>query len=138
MSNSPSMFSLKELFSNGDKYLVPVYQRNYTWEKFHLQQLVQDIWDSCSNTPDRNYYIGTLVVYKTSGGLYETIDGQQRLTTINIMLCALRNEIEKKNGSFTWFRGVNLAYQLREKASSSLQRLYEHLDPSIELSLIHI
>ncbi|MGM9774538.1 MAG: DUF262 domain-containing protein [Candidatus Egerieousia sp.] len=132
MSNSPSMFSLKELFSNGDKYLVPVYQRNYTWEKFHLQQLVQDIWDSCSNTPDRNYYIGTLVVYKTSGGLYETIDGQQRLTTINIMLCALRNEIEKKNGSFTWFRGVNLAYQLREKASSSLQRLYEHLDPSIE------
>ena len=62
MSNSPSMFSLKELFSNGDKYLVPVYQRNYTWEKFHLQQLVQDIWDSCSNTPDRNYYIGNLVV----------------------------------------------------------------------------
>lgn len=135
MLNNSDMFSLKELFSKGDKYIIPIYQRNYAWEKTHLQQLVQDVWDSCLNThkKDRNYYIGTLVVYKTSQNLYETIDGQQRLTTINIILCALQNEIEKKRNPFPWFNGVNLAYQLREKASSSLQQLYEHVDPlSIE------
>ena len=130
MSNNPSMFSLKELFSNGDRYIIPIYQRNYAWEQSHLQQLIQDVWDSCLHAPDRNYYIGTLVVYNTPQGFYETIDGQQRLTTINIMLCAMQNEIEKENGSFPWFTGVNLTYQLREKASSSLKKLYEHVDPS--------
>lgn len=124
------MFSLKELFSNGDRYIIPIYQRNYAWEQSHLQQLIQDVWDSCLHAPDRNYYIGTLVVYNTPQGFYETIDGQQRLTTINIMLCAMQNEIEKENGSFPWFTGVNLTYQLREKASSSLKKLYEHVDPS--------
>lgn len=129
MSNNITMFSIKELFSKGDMYIIPIYQRNFSWEQSHLQQLVQDVWDSCRHAPNRNYYLGTLVVHKNAQKLYETIDGQQRLTTINIILCAMLNEIEEDN-TFSWFKGVNLTYQLRQRASSSLKQLYEHINPS--------
>lgn len=131
------MFSIQELFFNQDQYIIPLYQRNYAWEQFHLQQLIQDIWDSCLHAPERNYYIGTLVVYHTPQGLYEIVDGQQRLTTINILLCAMQNEIEDKDVRYSWFKGVNLTYQFRENASFSLKKLYEHIDPS-NIEDVHI
>ena len=137
MSNNPTMFSIQELFFNQDQYIIPLYQRNYAWEQFHLQQLIQDIWDSCLHAPERNYYIGTLVVYHTPQGLYEIVDGQQRLTTINILLCAMQNEIEDKDVRYSWFKGVNLTYQFRENASFSLKKLYEHIDPS-NIEDVHI
>lgn len=130
MSNNPSMFSIQKLFSNGERYIIPIYQRNYDWEQTHLHQLIQDIWDNCNQSNGRNYYIGILVAHRTPQGLYQTIDGQQRLTTINIMLCAMQNEIEKQDNSYPWFKDVNLTYQFRDSASSSLKKLYEHVDPS--------
>lgn len=130
MSNNPGMLSIQELFSSGDRYTIPLYQRNYAWEHFHLQQLIQDIWDCCLHAPKRHYYIGTLVVYRTLQDAYEVIDGQQRLTTINIMLCAMKNKIEKVTNPYSWFQSVNIIYEFREKASTLLNRLYENAELS--------
>ena len=74
-----------------EKYEVPIYQRNYSWSRKQIEQLIDDIWgifeNSCSGH-EENYYIGTLIVNRR-GNLYEVVDGQQRLTTLFLLLSYL-------------------------------------------------
>lgn len=132
MLNKSSMHSVKDLFSEGQQYIIPIYQRNYAWQLPELRQLIQDIWDNYRYNPERNYYIGTLVVYPTPNGL-ETVDGQQRLTTLNIILSAMKNEInvnqEDDKSVYDWFKRSNLDFEFRKKASDLLKNLYDHIDP---------
>jgi uncharacterized protein (UPF0305 family) len=91
--------TIGSLFSSTDKYLIPIYQRNYEWEDKQIIQLIEDIKDYYVEEEDKQYYIGTLVVnYRKnqSGQFYETIDGQQRLTTFNLLICALRELLKEK------------------------------------------
>ena len=67
-------------------YKIPIYQRNYAWEREEIYALIKDVYDSLKKPV---YYIGTLVTYKRDENIFEVIDGQQRLTTIYIILKAL-------------------------------------------------
>ncbi len=67
-----------------DDYVVPIYQRNYAWGEEQIGQLLQDIYDASQNE-DSNYFIGSLVVLLRTDGVYEVIDGQQRLTTFHLI-----------------------------------------------------
>ena len=67
-------------------YKIPIYQRNYAWGREEIFALIKDVYDSLEKSV---YYIGTLVTYKREENIYEVIDGQQRLTTIYIILKAL-------------------------------------------------
>lgn len=76
---------------NIEHYHIPKYQREYTWGKNNWEALINDIGD---NDPD--YFIGSLIVVKHSDDLrpaeekiYQVIDGQQRLTTISILLASI-------------------------------------------------
>lgn len=75
--------TLSDIFSN--RYVVPLYQRNFAWRTDEIQQLLQDIWDAFQKSNTGNYYIGSLVVMKRHNGDYEVIDGQQRLTVISLI-----------------------------------------------------
>ena len=80
---------VKPLKINGlldnDKYIIPIYQRNYAWEDKEISILIQDLGNACQKSKD-NYYIGSLVVYKRENGDFEVIDGQQRLTTLTLIM----------------------------------------------------
>ena len=82
--------SIKDIyFSNKGTsilYKIPIYQRNYAWEREEIHALIKDVYDSLEKPV---YYIGTLVTYKRDENVFEVIDGQQRLTTIYIILKAL-------------------------------------------------
>ena len=91
-----------------DNYTIPIYQRNYAWEAKEIEQLIQDIMDYASAHPEKNYYIGTLVVAQNNGG-FDTIDGQQRLTTLSILSSVIKNEY---NG-LDWFNGLNIRFASR-------------------------
>lgn len=67
------------------KYCIPLYQRDYAWEEKQIIQLIEDIDDV---NLDENYYIGSLIV-ACHDGLYEVVDGQQRLTTLFLLLSYL-------------------------------------------------
>ena len=67
-------------------YKIPIYQRNYAWGREEIYALIKDVHDSLKKPV---YYIGTLVTYKRDENIFEVIDGQQRLTTIYIILKAL-------------------------------------------------
>lgn len=104
--------SIDEIY-NGDKaiYEIPIYQRNYAWEKDEISALIQDIFDAYT-TKKKNYFIGTLVSFHKGDQVYEVIDGQQRLTTINLVLSAL--EISLKN---------KLTYRARKKSNDTIQSI---------------
>lgn len=95
---------------NGDKatYEVPIYQRNYAWGKDEISALVQDVYDAYVKQKE-TYFIGTLVTFHKGDQVYEVIDGQQRLTTINITLGAM--EISTQN---------KLTYRARKKSNDTI------------------
>lgn len=106
--------SIEELFVGGKKsvYEIPIYQRNYAWEKDEITTLVQDVYDAYKNDVNRPYYIGTLVSYHKGDRVFEIIDGQQRLTTLRILLDAL--EITPNN---------KLTYRARKKSDDTLKSI---------------
>lgn len=83
MSNNNLGRSIAEIFS--DRYVIPIYQRNFAWRTDEIQQLLQDIFDAYGKDHEGYYYIGSLVVLKRHTGEYEVIDGQQRLTVLSLI-----------------------------------------------------
>lgn len=81
--------SITEAFKNF-YYVVPPYQREYVWEEKNVSQLLNDVYDEYINDRNSEYFIGSIVVNKRNDGTYEVIDGQQRITTLFISLCALK------------------------------------------------
>ncbi|MEP3524003.1 MAG: DUF262 domain-containing HNH endonuclease family protein [Hyphomicrobiales bacterium] len=72
-------------------YVVPDYQREYVWSEKQITQLLEDINEQIDSSSSE-YFIGTILVSQRDGekGHYDVIDGQQRLTTTFLILCALR------------------------------------------------
>src|SRR5215213_5485504 len=72
-------------------YIIPDYQREYVWTDKEVQQLLEDINEQIDAGGGREYFIGTVLVSPTAQkNHYEVIDGQQRLTTFFLLLCALK------------------------------------------------
>lgn len=73
-------------------YVVPDYQREYVWTDKEVHQLLEDIDEQVDNGSTSEYFIGTVLVSPTAQkNHYEVIDGQQRLTTFFLLLCALKH-----------------------------------------------
>jgi hypothetical protein len=87
-------YSIQEAF-NQCFYIVPDYQREYVWTEKEVQQLMDDIDEQLAADGRREYFIGTVLVSPTpQRNHFEVIDGQQRLTTLFLLLCALRQRIQ--------------------------------------------
>ena len=73
-----------------ERYVVPLYQRNFAWTEDQIGQLLQDLYDHSPNGylgkgECDNYYLGSLVLLQRRDGIWEVIDGQQRLTALHII-----------------------------------------------------
>ncbi len=112
---------------NGDKviYEVPIYQRNYAWEKDEISTLIQDVYDAYTSKRS-NYFVGTLVTYHKGDQIYEVIDGQQRLTTINLVLGALGITCQNK-----------LTYRARKKSNDTIQSIPDFEIDEKDLGIIN-
>ncbi len=82
--------------SQEKQFVIPIYQRVYSWEKEQCKQLWDDIIKTGGNDQMNGHFIGSIVfvqdgIYTTSHNELLIIDGQQRLTTITLLLIALRN-----------------------------------------------
>ena len=95
--------TISDLFNDKNKcnYIIPIYQRNYAWGNDEISSLLQDIKNASEKNKkqDKNYYIGSLVVYRRENGDFEVIDGQQRLTTLTLIMHYL-GELSFRNVSF--------------------------------------
>lgn len=125
--------TIRDLLSEG-KYIIPIYQRNYDWGERESLQLIQDIADYAvdPSKEQNNYYLGSLVVFiRNKDGLecFETIDGQQRLTTLTILMCVLKDVINendklKDRVDFSWFTDGHLIYDHRPESVEALKLLF--------------
>jgi len=86
-----------QFLEGSDKsFIIPVYQRDYSWTKVNCQKLWEDL-TSLSLNNKTDYFLGTIVAIGSGFQEYTIIDGQQRLTTISILLIALQKFLEKKD-----------------------------------------
>jgi uncharacterized protein with ParB-like and HNH nuclease domain len=96
--------SIKDLFqSSKADFLIPDYQRPYAWEEKECQTLWDDIFAFAFPDNDYNkfnkdkdeYFLGPIVTFKNVAGKMEVIDGQQRLTTLMLLLRAFYSRYSK-------------------------------------------
>lgn len=130
MSNDINSYSVKALLRDGNRYLVPMYQRNYAWGEGEINQLVQDVLDyqQKKQTKDKKqtYYIGTLVVYERQDGRFEVIDGQQRFTTLTLLAFALKRMASADTSiDMAWYKDSNLDFESRVKSTETFNALIQ-------------
>ncbi len=79
--------SLREVLSNGKKYFVPKFQRDYSWENEHWEIFWEDI-ENVLQGENEYHYMGYLVLQEAEQNQFKIIDGQQRLTTFSLLVLA--------------------------------------------------
>lgn len=84
--------SLADLFENELFYEIPSFQRPFSWDKDNFQELVDDLWDTEFDT---EYFLGSIVYY-AEDKTRMVVDGQQRLTSLMILLACIRDLIENQ------------------------------------------
>jgi hypothetical protein len=97
-SNAPKIesqdLSIGALFK--DFYSVPDFQREYVWQREQVERLLQDLYEEFYDEKGRilsgpEYFLGSIVACKSEDGTFQLIDGQQRITTLYLILCVLRD-----------------------------------------------
>ena len=122
MNEKTELYNIEKLFE--EKYIIPIYQRNFEWGESEIRQLILDIYDYSVDNYDKDYYIGTLIVYDRKNN-FEIIDGQQRLTTLCILLSLIKNEYEDKYKKYiTENYNLNLTFDSRKNSTETLKTLF--------------
>lgn len=114
----PQEFCVENVFK-GTEYVVPIYQRNYAWTKDEIN----DINDVPDDFKDK-YYLGSLIVNQLGANVFEVIDGQQRLTTLYLLLSFLNNDSVNKS---------SLRFEARKKSNKTLHDIDAIKDTKSEL-----
>ena len=112
VTNLPIIGENDNIFDTEMEYIIPLYQRAYAWEDKQLTQLIEDIEDVAEND---KYYIGALIVSEQNGK-YEVVDGQQRLTSLYLLLNCLGIKTKP-----------TLTFACREKSNYTLRNIEELL-----------
>lgn len=113
MKIEPSLITVEKL--SNSFYVVPDYQREYVWKcDEHIAQFLEDIHQAASY--DDSYFIGSMITVERPDGRYDVIDGQQRLTTIILCLCALSHILKDYEDKASYIRQIrakvnNLLYE---------------------------
>lgn len=93
--------SVKELLSNGakEKFLIPEYQRPYAWTEEQVITLFEDLVEYTNNQNESSYFLGCIVSFSNENKEQEIIDGQQRITTLFLLLRAIHKKLQKMSDS---------------------------------------
>lgn len=116
---------ISEVLLSEDKYIVPLYQREFAWTEDEIQQLIEDIYENYTINPNGSYFIGSLVLIKRQDKLYEVIDGQQRLTILSILAKYIEPETYKE---------CHLTYDSREEVCEFLKQYYSNFDKKLSVN----
>jgi hypothetical protein len=111
-------------------WVVPVYQRCYSWEEAQVRQLLEDLWYAFDNESDKDYYLGNVVVAQSKDNETHLIDGQQRLTTLMLIGMVMGQSW----GSFVWSssKTIRLSYAIRPGEQAFLKQFA--MNPELDLA----
>lgn len=108
-------------------FIIPPFQRNYEWSTQQCEELFDDLIQAYKN--DKSHYLGNIVYYlgQNSGATFQEfilVDGQQRITTVLLLLCALRDSTDDEevkqsiDGDYLTNRTQNEKYRIRLKQTA--------------------
>lgn len=97
--NAKEGYIVRFLDGSDKKFVIPVYQRPYSWNKGNCQLLIKDLEEVIKYNYPSHFFGSIVYVENEIGGCneYIIIDGQQRITTISLLLLAIRNYIADNN-----------------------------------------
>ncbi len=131
--------------SQEKQFVIPIYQRVYSWEKEQCKQLWDDIIKTGGNDQIEGHFIGSIVfvhdgIYTTNYNELLIIDGQQRLTTITLLLTALRDHLSDEDEFLEKFshQKIQNRYLINsdEKGDKKFKLILSEPDRDTLLSLI--
>jgi uncharacterized protein with ParB-like and HNH nuclease domain len=99
---------IRQVLESGT-YLIPRFQRPFSWDKDN----VEEFWIDSTAEVKKDYFIGSFVSYNITSSSYGLVDGQQRLTTITIALCAIRDKFIEL-GNIALGNGVHRLIETRD------------------------
>ena len=82
--------NIDKIFCNDYQFEIPVFQRPYAWEKDQVDELLDDLLFAMRRDEKEDYFLGSVVLIKGDDPSSQVVDGQQRLTTLTMLLCVLR------------------------------------------------
>ena len=92
------LIPFKQLFVNNRQFIVPEYQRGYSWEEKQRADLLEDIERIYESDNDYTHFTGTIVAAQNDdSGLFEIVDGQQRLTSLFMLCKVLNNDLKRRD-----------------------------------------
>ena len=118
--------SVEKIFSNGRIYNIPEYQRGYKWSEKDVNALLNDIDNFKVDEKDNSkfYCLQNITIKKQNDNIYEVIDGQQRLTTLSILLSYLgKIGLLKENDKY------KIKYSIRDESEKFLYELLKESNP---------
>jgi len=92
--------NILDLITSAPQFSVPIYQRNYTWPKSKVEKLLHDLTSAGRRSSDRLHYLGAINYVESGMGSitnrqpFHIVDGQQRLTTVSLILAAIADLLE--------------------------------------------
>lgn len=99
---------VRQILESGT-YVIPRFQRPFSWDKDNIDEF----WNDSTSEVKKDYFIGAFVTYNISSSVYGVVDGQQRLTTITIALCAIRDKY-RELGQLALAKGVHRLIETRD------------------------
>lgn len=91
-------YQLSKIFSEEFDYYIPAYQRPYAWTEEETETLFDDLWDFFQTEESDNYFLGSIVLIKEDEKPHaDVIDGQQRLTTLTILIAVIASYLTGDN-----------------------------------------
>lgn len=103
-----------ESLLDGSFFHIPRFQRPYSWD----DENISEFWNDLVINKGEDYFIGSMVVFKKTKQQFGVVDGQQRLTTITILLCVIRDEF-KKLGNKNFAEGLHQLVERKDRDNQS-------------------
>ncbi|EAH5485275.1 TPA: DUF262 domain-containing protein [Campylobacter lari] len=115
--------SINDLF--GLNFVIPSYQRGYRWDETQVRDLLEDIWNFCEKEDDKKdsfYCLQPIIVkkYEQDEKKYKLVDGQQRLTTIYMILSHFKLYMDDSR-----YESFKIEYETREDSKDFLENIQE-------------
>ena len=114
------------LLSGDDKqFIIPVYQRAYSWKKENCIQLMKDLKDVCEYNYDSHFFGSIVYVSQNNGACdeYIIIDGQQRITTVSLLLLAIRNYLKENEDAVSGLNPDKISAYLTDEFAEDEKKL---------------
>jgi hypothetical protein len=123
-----------------ESFFIPSYQRGYRWGATQIEDLLTDIWDyykfhtnSSTEKAGKYYCLQPLVVKRRPDNAWEILDGQQRITTIYLIMKCLENELKVRKGSL-----YTISYETRTEVNNSFLLTLDDKNRNDNIDIYHM